>query len=273
MLGDPPGLEAARHKRCGCERDERVRQHSSVASDHALSGIAERREQSDRALLDESGLMSLMLAVAWLHADSDSLGAVDAAAAVVALAAAATPMATLVDAWQHEGELGVAARIDEMGMRGLLAWLPPAPMHTMSGSIDFAPSDLPDLPGGDLPGMPGRGIPRIHRDDIRLIIPSDDIPGDPETIPLPKTINDILDKLTPKRRRWDPDDWCPMYPWWREPVLLVDYDWFKFSACLREMFRRIQARAAIPPPVRPARVTWSDGITSRRAARAPATPS
>jgi hypothetical protein len=237
--------EGERPNGCGC--DDRSAAKGLAAHD-TVGAIEGRDDESERTMLDESDLMSLALAVAWLHGGDEPQAAVDAVGAVVALAAAATPMAGLVDAWQREGELGVASRIEAMGMQGQLSWLPPAPMLTMSGSLGgFGPGGIPGLPGGGIPGVPGGGIPG----------------GDPGLhFKPPKTVNDILDLLKPKHPGWDPENWCPVFPWWHDPFEYIDWRQIRWIACVIEMFRQIKARAAILPPQRPARVTWSDGITS-----------
>ncbi len=233
---------AARHRGCGCGCDDDKSSRPVLEQHATISAINKRDDESQRSLLDEPGLMSLTLAVAWLHGD-DPQAAADAAGALVVLAAAATPMASLVDAWQREGELGVAAQIEAMGMRGQLAWLPPAPMQTMSGSLGgLDPGGIPGLPGGGIPGVPGGDL-GLH-------------------FKPPKTVNDLLDLLKPKHRGWDPENWCPVYPWWHEPFEYIDWRQIRWIACVIEMSRQIKARAAILPPKRPAKVTWSDGITS-----------
>lgn len=230
---------------CGCGKPETTSTPPEERS--AQRALPHDRQAPAQAMLDVTALTSLALAAAWLHGDEGAEASARAANAVVALSMAATPMAELVDVWHREGEFGVAATINTMGLRGELAWLAaPAPMRTMSGSLGGMPGmpalpDIPGLPGGGLPGdlgVPGFGLKR------------------------PKTVNDILDLLKPKPHRWDPDDWCPTYPWWREPLVYVDWRRIGFIACLIETARRIQARAQIPPPPRPAQITWADGIVA-----------
>lgn len=252
---------------CGCCRDESSPSASRLDKAIDTSPTLDKG-QREFALLDDSALVGLILGIARVYAGADAQDLLEATGVVVSLAAAATPMAGLVDAWQTDGELGVAARIGEMGSLGQLAWLG-TPMRTMSGGAPagFGPGGLPGgftpggLPGGFLPGglVPGGFEPG-------------DIPGVPGGLPgfgtlpfgkRPRTIDDILGLLKPKRPgHWDPDDWCPTYPWWREPLQYIDWRQIDHIRCVIDAFRRLQARAAIAPPPRPARVTWSDGITS-----------
>ena len=96
---------------------------------------------------------------------------------------------------------------------------------------------------GSVPGLPGRG-------DL-------DLPGLPGTRS-PKTVDNLFGLLKPKRSgSWDPDDWCPTLPWWRDLPNQVGWDVVARIRCLMDVGRRMRARAAIAPPVRPVRVTWT----------------
>jgi hypothetical protein len=95
--------------------------------------------------------------------------------------------------------------------------------------------------------VPGGGLPPI---------------GGDEDVPWPKRFVDELLGWLRKRRRWDPEIWDHPYPWWREPWEYIDWRQIDHIRCVIDVFRRIKARAAIAPPARPVRVTWTDGIAS-----------
>ena len=200
--------------------------------------------------------MSLTLAVAWLHGD-DPQAAANAAGALVVMAAAATPMASLVDAWQREGELGVAAQIETMGMQGQLSWLPPAPMQH-----DVRLARRASAPGGT-PGAAGRrhsrayraaasrGHPRRRPHGLHLLQAAED--GQRHPRPAEAEAPRAGIRRTGARCTRGGTSRFVSYIDWRQ---------IHWIACVIEMFRQIKARAAILPPARPAKVTWSTGITS-----------
>lgn len=202
------------------------------------------------AVIDQRAATTLLLAVARVHADQPASVRDDALAATVTIAAAACTIAGLVAAHRSGGKEGLVTAINRLAAEGRLDWAG-MPMQTMSGGMP-AGFNMPSLPG-DLP-MPGGHIP----------IPGGDIPlpggGD---IPLPG--RNPLDELlgwVKKRKVWDPEIWDHPFAFWRDPIKYVDPEEVKFIACMLLLRHKLQARAALLPPARPARVTWADGITS-----------
>jgi hypothetical protein len=256
----PPRLEDDDADCCHCHDGGRGPHRPHAIAQIAVESPLSLSSGPESAVLDSSGLIELMFAIGRVYAGADRDELTNATGVVASLALAATPIGGLVAAWQRDGELGVAGRIGEMGRLGQLEWLvrpSPVPMQTMSGGAPagFSPGGLPGLPGG-LPGLPGA-------------MPGGLVPGLPDPGDLPgigrarKTIEDLLDLLKPKRPgRWDPDDWCPTYPWWRDPLEWIDWYEIDRIRCFLHAWRLFNQRAAIAPPTRPARVTWSDGITS-----------
>lgn len=215
---------------CGEEDDC----HCGCAENPPLT--ADVSEQpAGQSLLNSAALIDLSFALAWLHADQGVEAGPDVMDVVINLAGAAGQMAILVEDWKRAGAAGVAARINELGAAGRLAWLqvPAAPvlMQTLNGEMP----GIPGIPG--LPGLPGGWRP-------------------------PKTIDDIIGKLTPWKPKWDDDDWCPTYPWWQDQVNLIDPRITRLFACISEAKKKMAARAAISPPARPTPAVWSTGITS-----------
>jgi hypothetical protein len=259
-----------------CCPDPRTPSTLSSVRSTALSqvGLAEQPyEPGNSVLLDQAALVDVMLQAAALF-DSDLAAGTLAASAVVGLAAAATTMESIVDAALAGGESAVGDRINELGRGGKLNWLQQAPVSTafaapmmqvMSGG---APGGV-GLPGGfGLPG--GVGLPGGFGLPGRPGLP--DLPGLPETplVPgLPKRpeIDDIFELLKPRKPKWDPDDWCPTYPWWEYWRDKNVIDWREVSriGCMIKAFRLLRERERIGEltrPLRPSRVTWSDGITA-----------
>jgi hypothetical protein len=196
-------------------------------------------------LLDQSALVDVMLQTAALY-DGDLPAARAAAQVVVGLAAAATTMEALVEASLSGGSASVGALVNEFGRAGRLDWLqrsPTAPtMSVMSGG---APGGF-GLPGGVLPGLPGGGLPGV---------------------PKRPSIDDIFDLLKPKKPKWNPDDWCPTYPWWeyRREKNYIDWRQIGRIGCMIKAFRLLAERSRIAELTRPrplVQVTWADGITS-----------
>ncbi|WP_377155060.1 hypothetical protein ACFJIX_23330 [Roseateles sp. UC29_93] len=76
-----------------------------------------------------------------------------------------------------------------------------------------------------------------------------------------KPIHRIIAELR-HPKYWDREYWRPFAPFERDPVIDYPPGWLALLACTREVARRLAARAALPPPPRPARVTWAQGITA-----------
>jgi hypothetical protein len=206
--------------------------------------------EGDNFLLDQAAMVDVMLQAAAL-CDGDLAAACSAARVVVGLAAAATTMESIVEAALTGGQAAVGERINDLGRAGRLGWLRQGPavptMNTMSGGAP-AGFGMPGMPG--VPGFPG--FP--------------DLPGLPKGPKIP-TIDDIFDLLKPKKPKWNPDDWCPTYPWWRywRDEQYIDWRQIGRIRCMITAFRLLQERARIAEltrPMRPVKVTWSDGITS-----------
>ena len=221
--GDPCG--------CGCKENR-----------PAFVGDKGDDARDEPPVIDQRAAVSLLLAVARVHVDQPSAVRDDALAATMSLAAAATTMAGLVSAHRSGGSAALFDELGRMGALGQLDWVG-GPMQVRSGG---APGgfDIP-LPG-DLP-KPG-GVPGFP------------VPDDGEWIPK-KAVDELLGWLK-NRKRFDPEIWDHPYAFWRDPINYWDPKQARFIACMLEIRRKLNARAAIPPPARPARVTWADGITS-----------
>ena len=244
---------------CGDEAPRRstMRMNASAAPSASIDVEA---IDVDNMLLDQAALVDVMLQAASL-CDGDLAAACSAARVVVGLAAAATTMESLVEAALTGGEAAVGARVNDLGRAGRLDWLRQGPTvpttNIMSGGAPagFGGFGGFGLPGG-VPGLPGfPGVP--------------DLPGLPGLPGVPKgpTIDDIFDLLKPKKPRWNPDDWCPTYPWWQYWREKQYIDWRQIDRirCMITAFRMLQERSKIGEltrPMRPSQVTWANGITS-----------
>lgn len=211
---------------CGCAHMRRV------------DAPAERED----ATLDESALVSLLLAVARAHADCSACARDDALASLIGIAAAATTIAGLVDAHRSGGPDALLADLDRLAAAQALDWVG-TPMRTLSGGMPGG-FQMPGMPGGPgLPGVPG-------------------IPGLPDIGDLwPRGVDEILGWLK-KPRRWDPEYLDHAYPWWRDPVRYIDPKTTRWIRCLMEVRRLLAERAKIAPPARPDPAVWITGITS-----------
>jgi hypothetical protein len=236
-LGDR--LDAAVEAGCDC-----------VPGDALTPPSGEDRE----AVLDEGALAGLVVAVAAVYGAEDVAARTDAIDAVLALALAAGVLGGLSTALQRDGHEGLVRGIERLGELGRLGWVAPSgPMTVRSG-------EAPGLEGGGLPGagLPGGGLPPGG-------LPPGGLPGlphGPDDVPpgLGHIVDDLLGLLR-KKRKWDPDDWDPRFPWWRDPIQYIDPGELERIRCLLELNRLLRERAQDPPPVRPARVTWTDGIS------------
>lgn len=233
-------IGGAQHREsCGCD---------GVRAEAAVSRPLEAIAAPDvPAVIDQRAASALLLAVARLHIDQPGTAREDAMDAVILIAGAACTIAGLVAAHRSSGIEGLVSELNRLAGEGRLDWarLPaPMPMRTLSGGMPGG-FDLPSLPG-NLP-MPGGDIP---------------IPGGGD-LPIPgkNPIEELLGSLK-KRKQWDPEIWDHAYPFWRDPLQYIDRGLIHLIACLIEVYHKLQARAAIAPPARPARVTWADGITS-----------
>jgi hypothetical protein len=186
-------------------------------------------------VIDEAGLVGLVLAVARTYASDprrDRLGALDS---IMALVSAAQPFVTLARAHRAGGDDALVAQLEVMSSAGLLRGMGGLPLRGGFGGPGVP--DFPDFPDG----WPGKG-------------------GAPAT-PRRKPLDELLAAVK-GRKRWDPEQLDQVFPLQREPIAFVSPGWEKHLACMREAARRISVRVAIEPPARPTRVTFTDGITS-----------
>jgi hypothetical protein len=230
------------HDKCGCGCPE------TTAVGPSRDAIDAARDQP--AVIDQRAATALLLAVARLHSDQPPVVRDDALAATVTIAAAACTIGGLVAAHRSGGKDGLVNTLNRLAGEGRLGWAG-MPMQTMSGGgpagfdVPSLPSKLP-MPGGNIP-LPGGDIP---------------LPGGGD-IPLPgrHPLDELLGFLK-KRKVWDPEIWDHPYAFWRDPLNYIDRDMIALIACMIALRHKLQDRAAILPPARPARVTWADGITS-----------
>ena len=224
------------HDRCGCGCAPAVRAHAADPSD---------ARESETELIDQKAATTLLMAVARVHADQAPEVREAALAALMSVVAAACAMGALVSAHRSRGIDGVYSelgRLQSFAAVGHSGWVP-MPMQTMSGG---APGGF----GGDLP-MPGGGLPGFPKGPGGI-----QLPGGPG-----KAVEELL-AWVKGRKHYDPEIWDHPYKFWQDPVLYWNEKVRRLMACIIDMRRRMSDRAAIPPPPRPARVTWADGITS-----------
>lgn len=231
---------------------------------HESAGVgAPSDDPSPRAVVDDGALTSLLIGAVAVVGPEGRQQALDV---VTSLALAAGTLGGLALAHDEDGELGLVDHVESLAGNGALSWArvpTPAPMQTMSGAGPAMPGELPmpQLPGG-LPGGVGRP------GGIRF---PDGIPGSPGKPPGPGDVEewfkdrarDAVAELLKQfkgRKKWDPDIWDHSYPWWRDPLQYIDPRWWKLVQCLLAA-RKLLMVVDEPPPARPARVTWSDGIT------------
>lgn len=175
---------------------------------------------------------------------------------VVALAADSTLAVQLATGYRKRGVEGAIGALVDARHAGRLGWIDtvalggePPVMNTMGGVGPAMPNlpGLPNLPGNiggiGWPGGPGvPGVPGVH---------------DP-------TLNDLIAGLLDRHRkpkRWDPDDWCPVYPWNPLEQNYIDPATTRWIACVIESRRILNLMASPPaPPATP--VVWTTGITS-----------
>lgn len=213
--------------RCDCG-DER--HHSVIAS-----GGEREITVAYPDVLDEAGVVALVLAITRIYASEPPRARTEALDAIVALLVAADTFASLARAYRAAGSEGLLHQLELVGARGQLAGMSGGGgMPIRSG---FGGPNVPDFPGG----WPG----------------GDSLPKPPGM----KAVEEILAAIK-NRKGWGPEIWEPVVELVRDPVAYLPAGWLSHLACLREVYRRIAARAAIPPPARPARVTWTDGIAS-----------
>ena len=257
----------------GNELCSRLAATAAGAGQHGLDGLSKQltpsancecaREPSPpqgfepgyESLIDQRAVSALLQITARLHSRCDSESRESALVSVTGLAAATGLTAGLVGAHQRGGKEAVRDHMTRLAADGRLAWLASAGggMQTMSGPAP-AGFGMPQMPR--LPQMPG--LPNLP--DLQF--PGTWPVGGDDEFPWPKRFVDELLGLLRRRKRWDPEIWDHAYPWWREPVQYIDWREIEHIRCTIEMFRRLKARAAIAPPVRPARVAWADGIRS-----------
>ena len=258
--------ELAARSTAGDERsrcDLRARLGAIVALAPQLRGVSERAfaaardcappegedEDEDAPVLDQGALASLVLATAQAHGRDPVEARDDAIDAVVGLSLAAARLAGLAQAFRHNGHEGLIGRLEDLSSLGKLEWAAAGPMHVLSGPAPAGfggPGGLPGLPPGGLPGLPPGGIGGVR---------------DPELIPgLKPFVDDLISSLRGKRR-FDPEIWDHAYPWWRDPIEQIDRFEIDRIRCAIALARLLKQRSE-PPPARPARVVWSDGISN-----------
>lgn len=217
------------------------------------------------ALIDETALTSLLLGAIAVVGPEGRDAAIDV---ITALALGSGLLGSLGTAYDDGGEAGLVTHLERLAGHGQLRWVAglsasvtvqvPPLMQTMSAGGPGMPGDL-NLPApGDIPGIPG-GIPGFPG------VPGGKHPGIPDVDdPLHDRLADLIAKLLQgikKRPHWDPDLYDHVYPWWRPPIEFIDPRWWDLVRCFLEVQRQLRIRNE-PPPARPARVVWADGITA-----------
>lgn len=203
-------------------------------------------DQKDNHLITQQSIVELLVTVGNIavRAGLDVEASLDT---IVALGSDAAMAFNLVAGHRSGGAGGAILALMDAQQAGRLNWLyetfpAEAPvMRTMSGALPAMP-DLPSLPGnidgiGGLQGL--RGVPDIPIDEL---------------------IAGLLGRVR-KPKRWDPDDWCPVYPWMRFTPNFIDPTTNRWITCVVES-RRILSLLAEPPPPAPSPSVWTTGITS-----------
>ncbi|MER7513362.1 hypothetical protein ABTX82_34280 [Streptomyces lavendulae] len=202
--------------------------------------------------VSEAGLAELSLAVARAFAcepDDVLRAAIDS---VVGLSFMATTLDRLLHVLDASGEAAVGREMDRLNR--LLVVLPTTgpPMRSMS-AVGLG---IPGLPGGGLPGggLPGGGLPGGG-------LPGGGLPGGlgrPPGSPLGDLRDALRERIKAKLEgpfRWNPEDWDHM-PVGRFVPPFIDT---RRITCQVGLALALRDRKE-SPPVRPARVVWSDSI-------------
>ncbi len=212
---------------------ERFQGHSfseSVALDHGEGTI------------DFTALTRLSYAVVRVFEDAPDADRQAAIASIGGLAIMARSADRLLDALRARGTEGIASEMAWIGNLRAAAAAAQEPMHTLSGG---GPVGIPGLPGGGIPGgpgLPGSGHPTGPTG------PDDDILG---------FISGHLKDLVTKDRLWDPEYMDHGLIGIFTPPFIDE----KKLECEVRLVMALKDRNT-PPPVRPARVVWSDTIRS-----------
>lgn len=216
-----------------CAQEERpLAADCGCAEATLLSTTARGHALGDSDVLQESSLVRLILAIASAGAASSRIQTMATLNLMVGALIEAGPIVRLARAYRREALAGLLAELRLLAGSGEM------------GTMMYA-SGMPDLP--------------FPEDDLQFpdFDPELESPAWP---PMLKPVTDIIAELQ-KPKQWDREYWQPFTPFERDPVMDFPPGWLNLLACLREVSRRLQARAALPPPPRPTRAVWSDGIT------------
>src|SRR4051794_5606615 len=197
-------------------------------------------EDELEGVIDQRALSALVVRVVAVYARDDPATCDRALDALLGLTLAAGVLGGLWTALRRGGQDELVRSIERLGAL-------PQPMPEPR----FMAMSAGGLPPGGLPpgGLPPGGLPP-H------------VPGDPDDMPpgLGHIIDDLLGRLR-KKRKWDPDDWDPRYPWWRDPIQYIDPREIERIRCLLELHSLMHQSMLDPAPVHVGPVTWSTGIS------------
>ncbi|SDY88869.1 hypothetical protein [Nitrosomonas sp. Nm58] len=197
-------------------------------------------------VLNQTGLVELMLSIMQIYMSEPPRARAEAFDAVLILLAAAGIFTNLAQAYRIGGQRALIRELELVGARGLLKGMSSVGMSSI-------PSKLNKLGIGNYPKSLFGG---------NLMPEMPEMPNLPGTKPIEEMLEKIIAK-TKERKQWDPDMLDLVFPWWQgDPIQYIPAGWRRFLACQLEASRLISAMTAIPPPVRPVRVTWTEGITS-----------
>jgi hypothetical protein len=230
-----PEISGLFERFCSGEEQSVSRVAASCCSDHAAhNDRADEERLTNEDIIQESTLAELVLHL--IRAGASTHRACLARTLDVAMSQllAAGPIVLLARAYRLGARHGLLDQMRELSAGGGMA-----PMMQLSGAM--GPGDLPEFPSVPaLAGFPGEL-------------------GDLQWPPGLKPVGEIIGELR-KPRQWDREYWQPFTPFERAPQQFFP-GYTRLLNCLREVARRIAARSALPPPPRPSRVTWADGIT------------
>jgi hypothetical protein len=215
-----------------------VNQFSGRAKSSALATAAD-----ESGTIVQSSLVNLAFAVTRAFEDAPDEERESALASVMGLAFMAKSADRLLMALRAQGVEGVAREMTWLTSLSYAA--PEQPMRTLSGA---GPIGIPGLPGGGLPGFPGGpGFPGVPGQPGGPSDPEGGLPGYIE-----KHLRDILKG----KKYFDPEDidYAPIALF--TPPFIDE----RKLECEVQLVMALKSRNE-PPPVRPARVVWSDNIT------------
>ncbi len=192
---------------------------------------------SGKDVFDESGLAGLVLTLEAVATTATTFARTEVLDAFAYLLRRSSPAVHLARAFHATDGRGLAAELRRLATDGEIPLL-----------ASYSESTPPDV----LWNFRAAG-PMIPGSEYDF----DDLGRPPEVTP----VIDVIGGLRPPPGL-DRDYWYPHLPFERVPVMDFPPGYIALLECLRELAKHLEARAALLPPTRPARVVWADGITS-----------